>query len=475
MVWFAIDTSEVKAWGNDMTSQTTILLADDEPLERGSLSLLLENEGYCVTAVDDGDVALNMLEQQQFDIILADIRMPRMTGMELLKEIKKRSIDAEVILITAYGEIKDAVEATKLGAYNFVEKDHSMDEELKLTIKRALERIQLRRENEKLKKALNNRNQFYQLVGQSKQMREIYNLIDTIAESTATVLIQGETGTGKDLVAHAIHQRSLRSKERFIKINCAGVPENLLESEMFGHVKGAFTTAVRDKPGMFEEADGGTIFLDDIDTFPLELQAKLLSVLQDRKFERVGSTKTIHVDVRVIAASNQDLRKLMNEGLFRQDLFFRLNVVPIKISPLRERPCDIILLASHFLEKYSEIYNKELEGFTNDAIRMLEGHNWPGNIRELENVIERAVILEKDSFISTQSLMLLQDMDDPDPSPSHNPDNGSLRDEVRDTEREVIIAALERNNWRRQRTANELNINRVTLYNKMKKYGIKEK
>lgn len=458
-----------------MTSQTTILLADDEPLERGSLSLLLENEGYCVTAVDDGDVALNMLEQQQFDIILADIRMPRMTGMELLKEIKKRSIDVEVILITAYGEIKDAVEATKLGAYNFVEKDHSMDEELKLTIERALERIQLRRENEELKKALNNRNQFYQLVGQSKQMRDIYNLVDTIAESTATVLIQGETGTGKDLVARAIHQRSLRSQERFIKINCAGIPENLLESEMFGHVKGAFTTAVRDKSGMFEEADGGTIFLDDIDTFPLELQAKLLRVLQDRKFERVGSTKTIQVDVRVIAASNQDLRKLMNEGLFRQDLFFRLNVVPMKISPLRERPCDIILLAIHFLEKYSGIYNKELEGFTNDAIRMLEGHNWPGNIRELENVIERAVILEKDSFISTQSLMLLQDMDDPYPVPSHNPDNDSI-DVVRDkAEIEAIIAALEKHNWRRQKTADYLGINRVTLYNKMKKYGIKEK
>ncbi len=458
-----------------MTSQTTILLADDEPLERGSLSLLLENEGYCVTAVDDGDVALNMLEQQQFDIILADIRMPRMTGMELLKEIKKRSIDAEVILITAYGEIKDAVEATKLGAYNFVEKDHSMDEELKLTIKRALERIQLRRENEKLKKALNNRNQFYQLVGQSKQMREIYNLVDTIAESTATVLIQGETGTGKDLVAHAIHQRSLRSKERFTKINCAGVPENLLESEMFGHVKGAFTTAIRDKSGMFEEADGGTIFLDDVDTFPLELQAKLLRVLQDRKFERVGSTRTIQVDVRVIAASNQDLRKLMNEGLFRQDLFFRLNVVPVKIPPLRERPCDIILLASHFLEKYSGIYNKELEGFTNDAIRMLEGHNWPGNIRELENVIERAVILEKDSLISTQSLMLLQDMDDPDPVSYHELGNDSIDVVRNNAEMEAIIAALEKHNWRRQKTADYLGINRVTLYNKMRKYGIKEK
>ncbi len=458
-----------------MTPQTTILLADDEPLERGSLSLLLENEGYCVTAVDDGDVALNMLEQQQFDIILADIRMPRMTGMELLKEIKKRSIDAEVILITAYGEIKDAVEATKLGAYNFVEKDHSMDEELKLTIKRALERIQLRRENEKLKKALNNRNQFYQLVGQSAQMREIYNLVDTIAESTATVLIQGETGTGKDLVAHAIHQRSLRSKERFIKVNCAGVPENLLESEMFGHVKGAFTTAIRDKSGMFEEADGGTIFLDDIDTFPLELQAKLLRVLQDRKFERVGSTKTIQVDVRVIAASNQDLRKLMNEGLFRPDLFYRLNVVPIKIPPLRERPGDIVLLASHFLEKYSTMNNKELEGFTDDAIRMLERYHWPGNIRELENAIERSVILEKDSFISTRSLMLLQDMDDPDPVPYHKPDNDSI-DVVRDNaEIEAIITALEKHNWRRQKTADYLGINRVTLYNKMKKYGIKEK
>jgi DNA-binding NtrC family response regulator len=457
-----------------MMSQTTILLADDKSLERGSLSLLLQREGYSVTAVEDGEVALNLLEESKFDIVLTDIKMPKLTGMELLKEIKKRNIKSEVILITAYGEIKDAVEATRLGAYNFVEKDQNMDEELKLTLERVVERIQLRRENERLRKALNHRNQFYQLVGQSSQMQEVYELIDTVAESTATVLIQGETGTGKDLVAHAIHQKSPRAKKRFIKINCAGVPENLLESEMFGHVKGAFTTAVRDKPGMFEEAHDGTIFLDEIDAFPMELQAKLLRVLQDQQFERVGSTKTIQVDVRVIAASNQDLRELMSRGLFRPDLFFRLNVVPIDLPSLRERPGDIILLADHFLKKYGAINNKELSGFTHDAIRMLEGYHWPGNIRELENVIERAVILEKNSFVTDQSLMLFQDLEKSESDPPGNHNNKALIEEVRHTEKDTIIAALERNNWRRQKTANELKINRVTLYNKMKKYGIEE-
>ena len=318
-----------------MALQPTILLADDEPLERGSLSLLLQQEGYLVTTVEDGLAALSLLEQKRFDIVLTDIRMPNMTGMELLKQIKKRNIDSEVILITAYGEIKDAVEATKAGAYNFVEKNQNMDEELKLTIKRAIERLGLIRENRTLKTVLNHRNRFHHIIGQSSQMQEVYNLIDTVADNRATILIQGETGTGKDLVSRAIHQKSSRVKCPFVKVNCAGVPENLLESEMFGHVKGAFTSAVRDKQGKFEVADSGTIFLDDIDTFPMELQAKLLRVLQDQQFERVGSTKTIEVDVRIIAASNQNLHDLMAEDRFRADLFYRLNVVPIRLPSLR--------------------------------------------------------------------------------------------------------------------------------------------
>ena len=331
-----------------------------------------------------------------------------------------------------------------------------------------------RRSNEKLENALNNKNQFCQLVGQSKQMREIYDLIDRIAGSTAKVLIQGETGTGKNLVASAIHQSSPRSEKQFVEVNCAAIPKDLLESEMFGHVKGAFTGAIDDKEGKFEVANGGTIFLDDIDTLSMGLQAKLLRVLQDGQFERLGSTKTIQVDVRVIAASNQDLRRLMNERLFREDLFYRLNVIPMTIPPLRERPEDIILLANHFLEKYSALNNKKLEGFTDGAIRMLEEHPWSGNVRELENVIEGSVILGKGSFISAQSLMISQDQKKRESDLPENRSNRTLKDEKEKIEREKIIDMLIKNNWRRQKTADALGINRVTLYNKMKRLGIKE-
>lgn len=457
-----------------MSSQTTILLADDRPIERESIAELLKREGYLVTTVEDGRVALDLLKETHFDIVLADIRMPHVTGMELLKEIKKESIESEVILITSFGEIRDAVEATKLGAYNFIEKGERMDEELKLTIMHAVERLQLRRENKRLRTALDYRSSFYQLVGQSIEMQDIYDLIDSVAGSAATVLIQGETGTGKDLVARAIHAKSPRAKKQFVKINCSGISENLLESEMFGHVKGSFTSAVRDKPGMFEKADGGTMFLDEIDTFPIDLQPKLLRVLQDQQFERVGSTKTIQVDVRIVSASNQDLQELMDNGLFRPDLFYRLNVVPIVVPPLRERPGDIVLLADHFLKRYSALSNKRLDSFSNDAIRMLEQYHWPGNIRELENCIERAVILERESLINTPNLMLFGRKKESDLGGLDDDDIGCLKGEINSTERATIIAALERNNWRRQRTADKLNINRVTLYNKMKKYDIKE-
>jgi DNA-binding NtrC family response regulator len=462
-----------------MVLQPTILLVDDEPLERGSLSMMLEQEGYFVTAVEDGLAALAELEKNHFDIVLTDIRMPHMTGMELLKQIKEKRIESEVILITAYGEIKDAVEATKLGAYDFVEKSHNMDDELKLAMKHAIERIKLVRENEVLKTALDHRERFHKLIGQSKQMQKVYDLIDTVADSKASILIQGETGTGKDLVARAIHMKSPRVDRSFIKVNCAGVPENLLESEMFGHVKGAFTSSVRDKQGKFEVADKGTLFLDDIDTFPPELQAKLLRVLQDQQFERVGSTKTIEVDVRVIAASNQDLQELIKTKLFRADLFYRLNVVPINLPPLRERVSDIMLLANHFLKKFNALNNKIVIGFSDDAIQTLQEYHWPGNVRELENVIERSVILERDSLITSERLMLFQQQSLAMPRPLNNDDDddddGFLKDRIKYAERDIILAALENNKWRRQKTADELNINRVTLYNKMKKYGLADK
>ncbi len=454
-----------------MTPKRTILLVDDEPLERGSLSLMLEQEGYLVTTAENGLSAMEQLGKKRFDIVLSDLIMPGMTGMELLNQIKQGNVESEVILITAYGQIKDAVEAIQAGAYGFVEKSQNIDEELKLAIRRGLERLDLTRENRALRMALNDRNDFCQIIGQSRQMREIYDLIDTVAASKASVLIQGESGTGKDLVARAIHQRSPRTGE-FVKINCAGLPEHLLESELFGHERGAFTSAYKTKKGRFEIAHDGTIFLDDIDTFPPELQAKLLRVLQDHNFERVGGNETIQVDVRVIASANQDLQDLMAKKLFREDLFYRLNVVPIYIPPLRERPSDIMLLAEHFLRTFSVINNKEITGFSDEALRALQKYNWPGNVRELENVVERAVILERDSHIATERLMLFQSQPVAEQRFSNNENDGSLRDEISCAERDIILATLERNRWRRNKTAEELNINRVTLYKKMKKYGL---
>lgn len=458
-----------------MTSRLNILLVDDELIERGSLSLLLEQEGYNVTAVENALTALAKLEEEQFDIVLTDILMSGMTGMDLLREIKKRNMGLEVILITAYGNIPNAVKAIKAGAFGYVQKNTpDTDEELNLTIKRAAERLRLIRENETLKTALNHRDRFSRLIGRSNQMQEIYDLIDTVADSKAGILIQGETGTGKDLVARAIHEKSSRARGPFVKTNCAGVPKELLESEMFGHVKGAFTSAIRDKIGRFEAAHTGTMFLDDIDTFPMELQAKLLRVLQEQEFERVGSTETIKVDVRIIAASNQDLQGLITEGLFRADLFYRLNVVPIQLPALKERPGDIIVLANHFLQKFNAENKKDISGFTDDALRMLEKYHWPGNVRQLENVVERAVILERNSYITPERLMLFQ----PQPvaaSQSSATNSGSLKDEIKSTEKDVIFAALERNRWQRQKTAEELGINRVTLYNKMKKYGLADR
>lgn len=455
-----------------MALKLTILLVDDDPLERGSLSLMLEQEGYTITAVKDAKNALSKLEKEHFDIILTDNRMAGMTGMDLLQEIKKQNIDSAVILITAYGDIPNAVKAVKAGAYHYIQKNtQDTDEQLKLAIRRAAERLGLIRENKNLKTALNYREVSDQIIGQSPQMQAVFDIIETVAGSQANILIQGETGTGKDLVARAIHSKSSRSEGPFMKINCAGLPAELLESEMFGHVRGAFTSAIRDKIGRFEVADNGTMFLNDIDTLPIGLQAKLLRVLEDQEFERVGSTKTTKVDVRIIAASNQELEKLIAADQFRSDLFYRLNVMPIWLPPLRKRSGDLVVLANHFLKRYSILNNKEILGFTDQALRMLEEYHWPGNVRELEHAIERAVILERNSYIGHQGLMLFQQPRSVSASESED-SNGSLKDEIKNTEKDVILAALDKNRWQRQKTAQELGINRVTLYNKMKKYGL---
>jgi len=454
-----------------------ILIAEDELIERESLGELFSREGYNVTAVADGMEALNELESKRFNVVLSDIMMPQLDGMSLLREIFKRNLNTKIILITGYGKVNDAVEAMKLGACDFISKP-IIDDELKLKVKRAIEEQDLADENKHLKQKLVTRDKFHKLVGQSKKMLEMYKLIEMMSESDATVLIEGESGTGKELVAKAIHANSPSGDRPFVLVNCGSIPENLLESEMFGHTKGSFTSAVSNRVGKFEHANGGTLFLDEIDAFSSALQVKLLRVIQDRQFERVGSNQTIEVDVRIIAASNQDLLQAIEDGTFRLDLYYRLNVIHIQIPPLRERMDDLPLLARHFLDKYNHVNNKEIQGITKEAMAMMEDYHWPGNVRELENVIERAVVLEQGDYVQAEVLRLPEIERKNDPSViSISDGNGSmltLKEGVQVAEEQIIRAALEANNWRRQVTAEALGINRITLYNKMQQYGIKE-
>ena len=454
--------------------EARILVADDEQIERETLGEMLRREGYEVEEASNGLEALEKIEGSRFHVVVADIKMPKLDGMSLLKEIIRRRLDTKVILITGYADLQDAVEAMDIGAFYYLEKP-VQDEQLKHLIRRALEHIELTRENILLRQRLATRDRFYKLVGRNEKMQEIYKLIEAVAPSNATVLILGESGTGKELVAHAIHESSPRSGGPFVKVNCGALPENLLESELFGHVKGAFTTALRDRIGKFEYADGGTIFLDEIDALPPHLQVKLLRVIQDQEFERVGDNRTISVDVRIIAASNRDLEEAVEEGSFRADLFYRLNVIQIKLPPLRERKDDIPLLVDHFLRKYRELNNKEIKGITEEAMRMLEGYDWPGNVRELENVIERAVVLETGEYITSDSLRLPSDKGtEPLSVVAASKGVMKLKEAVEMAEKEAILKALQAANWRRMKAAELLGINRITLYNKMRQYGITE-
>lgn len=455
-------------------TEAKILVADDEELVRETLGEMLRREGYEVEEASNGLEALEKIERTKFHVIVADVKMPKVDGMSLLREIIRRQLDTKVILITGYADLQDAVEAMDMGAFYYLSKP-VQDEQLKHLIRRAIEHIELTRENIALRRRLVTRDRFYKLVGQNEKMQEIYKLVEAVAPSNATVLVLGESGTGKELVAHAIHESSPRSSGPFVKVNCGALPENLLESELFGHVKGAFTTAVRDRIGKFEYADGGTIFLDEIDALPPHLQVKLLRVIQEQEFERVGDNRTIKVDVRIIAASNRDLEEAVDDGSFRADLFYRLNVIQITLPPLRERKDDIPLLVDHFLRKYNELNNKEIKGITEEAMRMLEEYDWPGNVRELENVIERAVVLETEEYITPDSLRLPSDRGtEPLSLVATSKDVVTLKEAVEMAEKEAILRALRATNWRRIKAAELLGINRITLYNKMRQYGITE-
>src|SRR3989338_2663154 len=381
----------------------TILVIDDERSMREFLSIMLGKEGYRAIAIDNGNDALEFISKNKYDLIITDIKMPKMSGIDILRESMALHPNTPVIMITAFASTEVAVEAMKLGAYDYITKPFNVDE-IKIIIKNAIEKKSLFDENISLREELKGRYQFSNIVGKSDKIQKVFELIMKVANSKSSVLITGESGTGKELVARAIHYNGDRKDKPFVSISCGAIPETLLESELFGHQKGAFTVDDSDKKGLFEIADGGTFFLDEVSEAPLSIQAKLLRVLQEKEFKRVGGVKNIKVDVRVIAATNKNLRELIAEGKFREDLYYRLNVIPIELPPLRERKEDIQLLANHFIGKYNVINKKDIKGIEPKAMEIIERYKWRGNVRELENVIERAVTLEIGNVIQPDTL-----------------------------------------------------------------------
>lgn len=380
-----------------------ILIIDDEKSILDLLSVVFKKEGYRVRATLSAKKALELLNKEEFGLILTDIKLPEMSGFEILKRVRESKPDIAVVMITAYGNVKQAVEALKAGAFDYVVKPFDVDE-LKIIVAKALEKKRLQEENILLRKELKGKNSFETVIGKSKKIKQIYSMIEKIAGTDSTILVTGESGTGKELAARAIHSLSPREENRFVSINCGALPENLLESELFGHVEGAFTGAVADKVGLFEVAQRGTLFLDEVGEMAPWTQVKLLRTLQDKKIRRVGGTEEAAIDVRIIAATNQDLKKKISEGKFREDLFYRLNVISFEMPPLRERKEDVPLFVNHFLKKYSMEIGKSMKRIAPDVMKLFESYPWPGNIRELENVIERTVAIEDRETITLDSL-----------------------------------------------------------------------
>jgi len=443
-----------------------LVIDDDTSLSR-VLERMLTEDGHRVTTAHDGQRGLELFRRASFDIVLTDLMMPKLDGMAVLKEVKRLNSETIVVFITAYGTVENAVEACRLGAADYITKPFS-HEQLRFVIEKAIRMKELVYENIRLRTELTDKYRFDNIVGRSGRMEEVFRLAGRVAQSDATVLLLGESGTGKELIAQAIHYSSPRREHRFMPINCASVPENLMESELFGHVRGAFTGALKDKKGKFELADGGTLFLDEVADLKGDLQAKLLRFLQEREFEPVGASEPVRVDVRIIAATNKDLDKLIREERFREDLYYRLSVVPILLPPLRERKEDIPALADHFLKRYG----KE-RAFTVDAeaMRILMDHDWPGNVRELENVIERATVLATNGVITADLLPQSVRVKGRAVMGSDTPPGGVSMAEI---ERRAIIASLERTGWNKTKAAESLQIPRHVLLYKMKKLGLKD-
>jgi two-component system nitrogen regulation response regulator NtrX len=446
-----------------------ILVVDDEENIRKSLKMILEYEGYSFLEAADGEEAQDILEETvALDIVLLDIKLPGRSGLEVLADMKKRPYSPEVIMISGHGTVKTAVDATKLGAFDFLEKPLQRDRVL-LSIRNALSQNRLRQECRDMRIKAEKK---YELIGNHPSMKKLWKDILKTSPTNATVLIYGESGTGKELIARALYNHSLRSKERFVQVNCAAIPEELIESELFGHERGAFTGATEKKQGKFEQADGGTIFLDEIGDMSLKTQSKVLRVLEEGEVQKVGSSKINKVNVRVIAATNKDLRKEKEEGRFREDLFFRLNVIPLSSPPLREKKEDIPLLIEYFTRNYADENNFKEKKFTNDAIDAMTKYPWKGNIRELKNVVERLIIMTEADIIKKKDLpeQIRREMH------IYLPDIEEIKTlkEFREfAEKDFILAKLKENNWNISQTAREIDTPRSNLYKKLEHYGIK--
>jgi len=447
-----------------------ILVVDDEQSMREFLDIMLKKEGYKVSLASNGEEVLKYIDKDIFDLVLLDIRMPKMDGIAVLKKIKSTSPETVVIMITAYASADTAIKAMKEGAYDYITKPFKVDE-IKLIIKNALEKKHLQKENVLLKQVVRDRYVFENIIGQSPKMLALYDLLHKVAPTKTNVLITGESGTGKELVAKAIHFNSPRKEKPFVTLNCGAIPEALLESELFGHMKGAFTDAIATKKGLFEMADEGTIFLDEISELPLMMQVKLLRVLQDREFKRVGGTEDIRVDVRIIAATNKDLERAVKEKRFREDLYYRLNVIQIKLPSLRERREDIPVLAAHFLKRYSEELNKNISRISPEALHLLLNYEYPGNVRELQNIIERAVVISRDTIISLHDLPF-GDIDECETFGSKK--EGRLRQSIEGMEQKMIVDAMEKAGYHQTKAAEALGISERMLRYKLKKYGLKD-
>jgi len=455
-------------------SKGIIHIIDDEPVIHDVLAQLLTSEGYEVEISSSGEEALEKFPSQSFDVILLDLLMPGLDGIETLRRIKRIDPAAAVIIITAYGSVESAISAMKIGALDYVQKPFKHDD-LLVVLEKALERKRLQDENVRLKDELRQRFGFANIIGKSQVMKAVFEMIKATAPTRSTILLQGESGTGKELVARAIHANSNRADAAFITVNSGSLPPDLLESHLFGHVKGAFTGAVALKKGLFEAADKGTLFFDEISSINLETQAKLLRVLQEKEFMRLGGTQTIKVDARILAATNTDIEELIEQKAFRKDLFYRLNVIKIEIPPLRDRKEDIPLLVRHFIEAYARENKKEIEGVSEDVLEILDAHSWPGNVRELENLIERAVVLSRDKIITRAALppfLLGRGGAVDDEAVLAAEESLDLRDRTQAFQKKVILAALRKTKGVQNKAAALLGVKATTLNEMIKRLGI---